>query len=513
MSTSTVSSNSFGSSHQNFVAHGVLVAGMGVVALTALVVLFGLYNAFAHPLRQYPGPLLWKAFRFPYVVAIHSGDIHLRLKDFHDKYGPIVRIAPNELSYADAAAHQDIYHNRPGHLPFERNRTWFKKMSPDEPHSLMGYDEEAHARQRRAFANSFSDKSLRDQSPAIESYVDLFINQLKERTSGRHWSKQPIDLMQWFVFLMFDISADLSFGESFGSLNAGKPHPWVEIAQDFGKGLSLVASVNLYSPVDKLLRYVIPKHILQRQLDHRAMSAAYAKKRLAMGVNRPDWVSPAKKYDNAKDALSESEWALNMSILIFAGAETTSSALTAIVRYLAQNRGALHRVTEEVRSTFESEIDIKVASVGKLPYLNAVINESLRIAPPAVIAVPRIVPKGGATVCGQWVPGGIYVAYNQFSSNRQNHNFHLPNTFLPERFLDSDSTDNLASSQPFLTGRHTCIGKKLAWAELRLTLARLLYAFDVSLADDGDRWDWGQQNTYILWDKRPLNVILRRRAP
>ncbi|KAJ4299382.1 hypothetical protein N0V90_004627 [Kalmusia sp. IMI 367209] len=436
--------------------------------------------------------------------------MHRRLKDFHDRYGPVVRIAPNELSYADAAAWRDIYGNRPGHQPFERNRTWFKKMSPDEPHSLMGYDEEAHARQRRAFSNSFSERSLKDQSPIIESYLDTFMNQLKAPTSGRQWTKKTVDLSQWFVFLMFDIAGDLSFGESFRCLQSGKAHPWVEIAQDFGKGLSLIASVNLYPPVDKLLRYVIPKKIRQRQLNHREMSAAMARKRLAMNVDRPDWVSPAKKYDDQKDALSDREWAINMTIVIFAGSETTASALAAITRQLVQNRGSLHRLTQEIRSTFDAESDIKIASTGNLPYLNAVINEGLRIAPPSVIGVPRVVPKGGDTVCGQWVPGGTYVAYNQFSANRQHHNFHHPNSFIPERFINPDPSDNLSSLQPFQMGRHNCIGMKLAYAELRLTLARLLFAFDISLADEKDRWDWGEQNTYIFWDKWPLNVTLRR---
>lgn len=227
------------------------------------------------------------------MVAIHKGDIHRQLKAYHDKYGPIVRIAPNELSYADSGAWKDIYSTRPGHQPFERNRTWFMKVSADQPFSLMGYNEEAHARQKRAFSNSFSDKSLRDQSPTIEGYVDSFIGQLRARSSGREWTEKTIDLTQWFVFLMFDISADFSFGESFGGLSTGRIHPWVEIAQDFGKGLSLIASVNLYKPVDKLVRHVIPKRIRQRQIAHREISAAMAKKRLSSQEDRPDWITPA----------------------------------------------------------------------------------------------------------------------------------------------------------------------------------------------------------------------------
>lgn len=57
----------------------------------------------------------------------------------------------------------------------------------------------------------------------------------------------------------------------------------------------------------------------------------------------------------------------------------------------------------------------------------------------------------------------------------------------------------MKSLQPFIVGRHDCIGWKFANAEMRLVLARLLWAFDLRLADPNDRWDWGRQNAYVLW--------------
>lgn len=384
---------------------------MPELKLSQLISLYAFYNAFLHPLRDYPGPLLWRSFRISYVISIYRGDIHRNLKHFHDKYGPVVRIAPNELSYADGAAWKDIYGNRPGHLPFPRNPTWFNKRASGDPHSIMGYDEEAHARMRRAFANAFSEKSLRDQSPVIESYVDLFMSQLKSLASGRQWKVKTVDLSKWVNFLTFDISGDLSFGESFDCLKTGKAHPWVEIISDFGKGLALIASVNQYRPLDKLLRYILPKKINQRQTDFREMSAAKARKRLALDTDRPDFVTPTKKYSDSKASLSDPEWAINMTIVVFAGSETSASALTAILRELVQNRGVLYRITEEIRSTFEKESDITIASTGNLEYLNAVVNEGLRLCPPVVIGVPRVVPEAGDTICSKWVPGGVRIVH------------------------------------------------------------------------------------------------------
>lgn len=373
------------------------------------VACYGFYNIFLHPLRRHPGPLLWRAYLFPYVISIHRGDIHRRMRDFHQRYGPIVRISPNELSYVDGAAWKDIYANRPGHLPFKRNTTWVKKMRSDEPERIMGQNEESHARLRRAFANAFSEKSLKDQSPIIQSYVDACISQFKGSGSVRSWKEKKIDLNDWFYFLTFDITGDLSFGESFECVKNGKAHYWVEVVQDFGKGLALVATINQYPPIDKLLRYVIPKKILQRQLDHRQMSAEKARKRLAMNTDRPDFITATMKSSDQKAAISQGEWEVNMSTIVLAGSETSSSALSGIMRELVQNRGVLHRLTQEVRDTFEVESDITISSTGNLAYLNAVINEGLRLCPPVVIGVPRVVPKGGDTVCGQWIPGGVSI--------------------------------------------------------------------------------------------------------
>lgn len=435
------------------------------------VFLYAFYNAYLHPLRSYPGPLLWRSFRIPYVVSTQRGELHNRLTEFHTKYGPIVRIAPNELSYADSAAWKDIYLNRPGQPVFERNPTWFKKMAPDEPNSIMSPNEEDHTRFRRAYANSFSDKSLRDQAPVVESYVDLFIKQLKTLASDP--KSNTVNLEKWFNYLTFDLSGDLSFGSSFSCLATGQTHPWVSIAQDFGKGLALIASVNQYPPFHQLLRYIIPKKILQRSLDHRVMSSLKARDRLALATTRPDFVTPTQAYVQQKGVqLTSGEWEINMLVIAFAASETTASALTAIVRELAQHKGVMHRLQSELRQTFPSEEDITIASTTHLPYLNAVIKEGLRLDPPVVIGVPRVVPRGGALICNKYVSAGTYVTYNQFSANRQSYNFRWPNTFMPERFLEQNEGDDLKGYQPFGMGRNVCLGMKLAMAELRVTVAR-----------------------------------------
>lgn len=266
----------------------------------------------------------------------------------------------------------------------------------------MGFDEAAHARYRRAFTNAFSDKSLRDQAPVVEGYVNLLISKLRQSTSKK------ANLEDVFQSLAFDIGSDLSFGESFGSIDTGKTHPWVDVAKTFGKGLALIASINQYPPIDQLLRFVIPKQVLVKMKDHAMLSSAMSQKRLATETERPDFVTPTKKYVDAKGGIEAKEWDINLMILVFASSETIASALTGIFRELVQHPGVLQRLTAEVRSSFSVEGEISIASTTHLPYLNAVINEGLRLNPPVAIgAPPRVVPEGGDTICDRFVPANV----------------------------------------------------------------------------------------------------------
>lgn len=97
----------------------------------------------------------------------------------------------------------------------------------------------------------------------------------------------------------------------------------------------------------------------------------------------------------------------NASTLIIAGSETTATLLAGITYLLLANPDCLKRVTEEVRSTFKSDDEITLSSVSDLEYMLACLNEGLRCYPPAPLGLPRVVPRGGATISGVVVPEGV----------------------------------------------------------------------------------------------------------
>lgn len=74
---------------------------------------------------------------------------------------------------------------------------------------------------------------------------------------------------------------------------------------------------------------------------------------------------------------------------------------------LLTNKFALDKLTAEIRTAFKSEAEIDFVSVSALPYLLACLDEALRMYPPVPMGLPRVTPKGGATICGNYVPEGV----------------------------------------------------------------------------------------------------------
>jgi cytochrome P450 len=212
-------------------------------------------------------------------------------------------------------------------------------------------------------------------------------------------------------------------------------------------------------------------------------------------------------------SLQEIETTFN--ILIIAGSETTASALAGTTGYLLKNPMCLATLVQEIRSNFEEERDINLSSVGKLPYLSAVIEKGLRIAPPVPSGLPRVTPTEGGIVCSEWLPGRTNISFSQWSAYRSPLNFSRPNEFIPERWLQSNRASQFSTDkntlQPFSFGPRNCIGKNLAYAELRLILSRMIWNFDLSFPREMQGYDWANQKTYVLVEKQPLKVRLSPR--
>lgn len=100
----------------------------------------------------------------------------------------------------------------------------------------------------------------------------------------------------------------------------------------------------------------------------------------------------------------------NASILILAGSETTATALCSATYYLGLNPEPSKKLCDEVRSTFKTEEEIDILSVGRLEYMPAVLNEAKRLHPPGPGTAPRTINDKGDTIAGYFVPPGVSTA-------------------------------------------------------------------------------------------------------
>jgi cytochrome P450 len=105
--------------------------------------------------------------------------------------------------------------------------------------------------------------------------------------------------------------------------------------------------------------------------------------------------------------LQEGEIIVNSALFIVAGSETTANALSGMLARLVYNPDKYDKLCAEIRGAFQREEDLTYERLSQLEYLNAVIEEGLRIHPPVPTGLLRTVPKNGDTVDGHWVPGGV----------------------------------------------------------------------------------------------------------
>lgn len=188
--------------------------------------------------------------------------------------------------------------------------------------------------------------------------------------------------------------------------------------------------------------------------------------------------------------------------------------------WLTRTPHAYRQLTEEIRSAFPSAADMHFNALQDLPYMNACIDEALRIFPPVPTGLTRTVPASGDTVAGEFLPGGVTVSCHSWAATHSPLNFARPDEFLPERWLGDPAFagDNHEATQPFSLGPRGCIGKHLTYLELRLILANLLWHFDLERADldepgAKDIWDPTGDLQYVkafnTWNKPPLMCRLR----
>lgn len=168
--------------------------------------------------------------------------------------------------------------------------------------------------------------------------------------------------------------------------------------------------------------------------------------------------------------------------LFFGGAESSGNVAMLGSYHVLQNPDVETRLREELREAWPDLNDMpKPEDLEKLPFLTAVIKESLRISPSVPVPLPRVLPPTGARLSGQQVPGGTIVGMSIRFVHESEDIFPDAKTFNPDRWLQPDAASLDKWLMAFSKGPRNCIGQKLAMCELYKVFAALFRRFELRL--------------------------------
>ncbi|UNI14219.1 hypothetical protein JDV02_000870 [Purpureocillium takamizusanense] len=498
--------------------------GYSVLGICALLLVFAaaylvslaVYRIWFHPLSVFPGPPLLAAFYAPYVYHNYlRGTWTVQtVGKLHRRYGNVVRIGPNHLAVDGAVAWPQVYgHRRQGQQEFAK----LAGVSVGENHSITDAPLELHRRLRRHLGEAFRDSATAAHEPRFALHADLLLRRLEERADRA----EVVNIVDWLTFDAFDTFGDFALSEAFGCLDKADYHPWVlEIGQGI-RGMSTRRAYQCY-PV---LGLIADSFSVKRQAQHlwdfrksvRAVAAELTEQKKDAIDGKQDLLTHMMQKRHGVDAMSMPEIMENIPIFVLAGSETNANSLCGFFFHVLQHPNVYETLTREIRTAFKAEEDISFRSVPRLEYMQAAINEALRIYPPGAELPARTSP--GTCIEGKYVPEGARISVHQYSTFRNPEHFVDPESFIPERWLSKEHPlydarfrdENKAVFKPFSAGPRDCMGKALAMHHLRYTIARILYRLDMTPCPGQEGWQ-EDQTVRLSWVKGPLYVRLRRCA-
>ncbi|KAI1348872.1 benzoate 4-monooxygenase cytochrome P450 [Xylaria sp. FL0043] len=457
-----------------------------------------IYNLYLHPLSHIPGPPIAAISNVPHCWWFIGGRHPYKMLELHTKYG-------------SAQSWKDIYGTRPGHSTFVKGDFYsggsFAGIGTTS--IISERRPEIHKQMRNYLAGAFSDRAILDQEEIVAASVDAFIHIVGVRGSR----KEGFSMSKILVSLAFDIAGDLSFGESFGALKSERLHPWIEVSLNAVLQGEIADALNRFPILQTVLPLVMSRKLNELTKDtkkNEELSRRVVEMRVKRKTGRKDFLTQILE-DRDPNVVSDQQVAAHASDFVIAGSDTTSTALSTLLYYLLKHPAAMARLTDEIRNSFQRYDEITYNSTLPLPYLRAALLETMRIYPPVPMGLPRIVPEGGDTVDGVFLPGGVTVSTNPIATCLSQVNFHEPWSFKPERWLERNEADDLQCSQPFSLGSRVCLGRNLAWLNLRTIAVKLIWVYDLELVNTELDWHRDSQ-MHSLWRKPDLILRAKNRG-
>ncbi|CAH0051225.1 unnamed protein product, partial [Clonostachys solani] len=456
-----------------------------VSAIPIAAYLFGLlasmtvYRLFFHRLRSFPGPRLAAVTKLWHMWKCRTAQNHLVLDSLRH-YGPFVRTGPSEITIFHPAGVE--YLNAPQNS--NTRSDWYDLLYPTV--GVFSRDPAIHVARAKVW-NKATAPGRRFLSPicrpvslltltpaAMKQYVQRISDHvLKFETAISALAGKPTVVNDLIYDMSFDIIADIGFGTRELDSREG--------ADVVGNALTIIGPTVPGPWITRLALSLFPG--LWR-LPHWMMLFGYTigivEKRLKTKPDGVDVASFLIEDTQRKDADKISHEALlgDSGVMLLAGS-TTGPVFILILYLLARFPEEAEKIRQELRGVDYNDM----VALSALPHITGAINEALRLFPAGPTFGSRQTPPEGLDCDGVYIPGGVKIVAPRWSIGRLEEAFEDPHNFIPERWYSKpELVKDKRAHAPFSLGRYTCSGKRIAMAQLRLTLAVLLTKYSVSFA-------------------------------
>ncbi|RDA93661.1 hypothetical protein CP533_4885 [Ophiocordyceps camponoti-saundersi (nom. inval.)] len=453
------------------------------------------YRVLRSPTSKIPGPSIskWTGLVLKYQ-ALRGRRCHY-VHELHKQYGPTVRVAPNHVDFADLASMKIIYSTRETF----RKTEWYQHFTTVGKETVFNTsDVNVHRRLRKLLAAPISDANLR-------TYHDRIARLTRMMTAGMRQemvSRGAVDVVKWFYFLALDVIGDVTFGQPSGLLERGQKneyYEWLESAM-------WMAALRIAFPRLTAWSSILPLPLISQAKEATREQTRFAEANLAQYKRLVDSGSPPETVfvnlyrAEESNELSPTDLVNQAELYFVAGGDTTADTLSFLIWAVCRRPHVQAALLADLRTLPEGFND---AQIRQLPYLERIIQETLRLYGAAPSTLPRYVPAGGAELGGFWLPEGTTVHGQAYTLHRDPEIFTNPDEFDPNRW-EKPTKAMRDASMPFGRGTRTCLGQHLAMTELRHAVAHFFLAFPdarVSTLEGMSEEDMDERDYFVLSPK------------
>nr|ATW01302.1 CloA [Claviceps gigantea] len=476
-------------------------------------VMKSIYNLYFHPLRNVPGPRLAALTNFYafYWNWIREGGYSKQFSQLHQHYNsPVIRIGPNSVHTNQIELYDVI---------FKGGSAWLKDWQFYQ--HFNGVDAMIGSKHFRTYrdhlAPLYAQRTVDGLAPKVRENLELCAARISNaaRTGKTVNLAKLLRLFSTSVILYNIFSVDISLYEDDGF------HPFLEafeyiMAQSWlfvtypmmSAWLSFIPGT-IFSRLDSswktFMKYCTVWNDedvrLQLESDEQSIRNSHSKSYFAMkreGNEEKNNIIP-NPVDDVFNFIS-------------GGSDTTAYTIAAAFFYILSSPPVCAKLVQELddnRSIIRD--DLNYNKIKGLPYLNAVIKETLRIAVPLPGCLPRVVPKGGIAVGSFHLPAGTSLSLTHQVISFNEEIFPSSQSFLPQRWLGPDAVGLDKWNVAFSRGPRQCIGTTLAYLEVRCALAYFFSRFQMTLTGScGDRLRWVDRFVAANVDEVEVRIVADR---